>query len=206
MVFIQDFVDFEIEPHQDCAYDRIELYDGSSASASSLGRFCGPKAPEKVLTSKNEMFMVFKSDSSVQRKGFKAVYSTGIIPICTCTKYFQSIRIISVCGGTLLADRTIGFIYSHAAYGGFSYDNKMYCDWTILASDNMGVGLRFSNFELEDEYNCEYDYVEIYNGEDDEAVKIGRFCGNKVQWLHKKESLFLHYSINYRIFLTKSPP
>lgn len=88
---------------------------------------------------------------------------------------------VSVCGGTLLADRSMGFIYSHAAYGGFSYDNKMYCDWTILARDNLGVGLKFTNFELEDEYNCEYDYVELYDGEDDEAIKIGRFCGNKVQ-------------------------
>lgn len=72
------FTEFELEPHQECAYDHIVVYDGDSTEASTLGRFCGSKVPHPLLASLNKMFMIFKSDASVQRKGFKASHSTGI--------------------------------------------------------------------------------------------------------------------------------
>ncbi|CDW52674.1 bone morphogenetic protein [Trichuris trichiura] len=156
-----DFIEFEIEPHQDCAYDRIELYDGSSIDSPSLGKYCGPKAPEKITSSKNELYMFFHSDSSVQRKGFQAHYT-------------------SVCGGTLRAERSVGYVYSHAMYGGSNYENRVACEWTLLAEEGMSVEIQFTNFELEEEVHCEYDYVEVYDGESENAMRLGRFCGNKL--------------------------
>ncbi|KRY12598.1 Tolloid-like protein 1 [Trichinella patagoniensis] len=155
-----DFIEFEIEPHQDCAYDRIDVYDGSSVDAPSLGTYCGPRAPEKILSSKNELYLFFHSDSSVQRKGFQAHYT-------------------SVCGGTIRAERTVGYVYSHATYGGSNYENRVACEWTLLAEDGMSVEIQFTNFELEEEVHCEYDYVEIYDGDSENAMRLGRYCGNK---------------------------
>ncbi|PIO32797.1 hypothetical protein AB205_0035460, partial [Aquarana catesbeiana] len=73
------FNDFEIELHQECAYDHLELYDGPSSKFPILGRFCGSTKPEPVIASTNNMFLHFYSDASVQRKGFQAKYSTGIV-------------------------------------------------------------------------------------------------------------------------------
>ena len=75
------FSDFELEPHQECAYDHIVVYDGEGHESPMLGRFCGSKVPHPLLASANKMYMVFKSDASVQRKGFKATHSTGKWPI-----------------------------------------------------------------------------------------------------------------------------
>jgi len=72
-----NYDDFELESHPDCAYDYISVYDGSSTENASLGEFCGSKLPQALTSSSSRMFMVFKSDSSVQRKGFKAIHSTG---------------------------------------------------------------------------------------------------------------------------------
>lgn len=72
------FQEFEIEPHQECAYDHIELYDGDSSSSAILGRFCGSKIPHPLISSANQMYMVFQSDASVHRKGFKAEHGTGM--------------------------------------------------------------------------------------------------------------------------------
>lgn len=66
-----------MEPHQECAYDHIIIYDGDSPDSIILGRFCGNKEPHPILATGNQMFMVFKSDASVQRKGFLATHSTG---------------------------------------------------------------------------------------------------------------------------------
>lgn len=67
----------QISFRQECAYDHIEIYNGDSADSFTLGRFCGFKLPHPILASSNEMFMVFRSDVSVQRGGFAATHSTG---------------------------------------------------------------------------------------------------------------------------------
>ena len=74
---LQIFNEFELEPHQECAYDHIVIYDGDSPESHTLGRFCGSKAPHPIIATGNQMFLVFKSDASVQRKGFFASHTTG---------------------------------------------------------------------------------------------------------------------------------
>lgn len=67
-----------MEPHQECAYDHITFYDGPTPDSQTLGRFCGSKIPHPIVSSSNQLYLAFKSDASVQRKGFLATHSTGI--------------------------------------------------------------------------------------------------------------------------------
>lgn len=71
------FREFGLEPHQECTYDHIVVFDGDDTNARSLGVFCGSAVPEPITSSGNTMFMVFYSDASVQRKGFEAEYQSG---------------------------------------------------------------------------------------------------------------------------------
>jgi hypothetical protein len=66
-----------MEPHQECAYDHVVIYDGHTTDATTLGRFCGSKLPHPVVATDNKMLLVFKSDASVQRRGFLAKHLTG---------------------------------------------------------------------------------------------------------------------------------
>lgn len=79
----QTFSEFEVEQHQECAYDHLELYDGTDSSAPILGRFCGSKKPDPVVATGSSLFLRFYSDASVQRKGFQAVHSTGAGPMAS---------------------------------------------------------------------------------------------------------------------------
>lgn len=152
------FLNFEIEPHQECSYDHIEFYDGPNTESSSLGRFCGSKLPNMIIASSNQLYMTFKSDSSVQKRGFWATHAT-------------------VCGGMLQATTEKKHIYSHAKFGSANYDNKADCDWTIEAPEGYNVQLSFLTFDLEDEKNCEYDHVEIFDGPDSSGQSYGKYCG-----------------------------
>ncbi|XP_067013394.2 protein tolkin [Anabrus simplex] len=154
-----NFNEFEMEPHQECAYDHIVLYDGDSSDMHTLGRFCGSKLPHPILASGNQMLMVFKSDASVQRKGFSAVHSTA-------------------CGGHLHATQRVKHLYSHSKYGDHNYDNRADCDWAIEADPGKNVHLTFLTFEIEDEQECGYDSVEVFSGLDSSGPSYGRFCGN----------------------------
>ena len=44
------------------------------------------------------------------------------------------------------------------------YDENIQCRWTISAAENNFVEIRFTNFELEDDYLCTYDYVKVKFG------------------------------------------
>ncbi|XP_075790641.1 tolloid-like protein 2 isoform X4 [Pelodiscus sinensis] len=153
------FSEFEIEQHQECAYDHLEMYDGPNGKSPILGRFCGSKKPDPVVASANKMFLRFYSDASVQRKGFQAKHSTE-------------------CGGRLKADVRTKELYSHAQFGDNNYPGQAGCDWVIVAEDGYGVELTFQTFELEEEADCGYDYMEIYDGYDSTAPRLGRFCGS----------------------------
>lgn len=153
---------FEIEPHQECAYDHIALFDGSSSDSHSLGRFCGSKLPHPISSTTNAMYMLFSSDSSVHRKGFYATHST-------------------VCGGHLIANNKPKQIYSHSRFGEDDYDKNTYCEWVIETTRGRNIQLTFTAFEIEEEKTCTYDYVEVYSGVDDSSGRLhGRYCGNTV--------------------------
>lgn len=40
--------------------------------------------------------------------------------------------------------------------------------------------MTFLTFELEDEHDCGYDYVEVFSGYSDSGPLYGKFCGNTI--------------------------
>lgn len=121
----------------------------------------------EFVSSSNEMLMVFKSDNSVSRSGFMANYESGdrahFSAICVDVALLTPLPLIFiVCGGRLVAVETPGNIYSHAKYGGDDYGSKMNCEWVIETNiDGMVIRLEFTQFDLEQQQNCDYDYVTI---------------------------------------------
>ncbi|KMQ95009.1 tolloid-like protein 2-like protein [Lasius niger] len=167
---------FEMESHQECAYDHIAIYDGDSPESLTLGRFCGTKEPHPILATGNQMYMVFKSDASVQRKGFLATHSTA-------------------CGGHLMATDRVKHLYSHAKYGYHHYDHRTDCDWIIEAPLGKNVHLSFLSFQLEYETECGYDFVEVFSGLDASSPPYGRFCGNSntTDFISMNEALLVRF-------------
>ncbi|KAJ0033549.1 hypothetical protein NQD34_000656 [Periophthalmus magnuspinnatus] len=153
------FSEFEIEQHQECAYDHLEAFDGDSDTATILGRLCGSKTPEPLVSTGNKMYLRFISDASVQRKGFQATHSTE-------------------CGGRLRADVRQKNLYSHSQFGDNNYPGHTDCEWLLTTEQGYGIELTFITFEVEEEADCGYDYIELYNGLDNNAHRLGRFCGS----------------------------
>lgn len=67
----------QIERHDSCAYDYLEVRDGNSESSPLLGRFCGYDKPDDIKTSSNHLWMKFVSDGSVNKAGFAANFFKG---------------------------------------------------------------------------------------------------------------------------------
>ncbi|KAG5835270.1 hypothetical protein ANANG_G00271770 [Anguilla anguilla] len=153
------FSQIDMEPHLECAYDHIEVYDGRDGKAPSLGRFCGTKKPTPLISSGNKMFLRFFSDNSLQMNGFEASFSAE-------------------CGGGLKAEVKAKDLYSHAQFGDNNYPGASDCQWVITAEKGYGVELIFQTFEIEEEADCGYDYMELFDGPDTKAPRLGRYCGS----------------------------
>lgn len=82
------FDQFDLESHQQCAYDHIALFDGQSADDPLLYRFCGSRRPLTIISSFNMLYMLFKSDATNERRGFNGTHTTGFL-------LFQSLSITS---------------------------------------------------------------------------------------------------------------
>ncbi|XP_078077349.1 inactive serine protease PAMR1 isoform X3 [Mustelus asterias] len=59
------------------------------------------------------------------------------------------------------------------------YPSNSHCEWTVSVNPSFGIELRFSMLSLEFDYMCQYDYVEVRDGDNIDSRVIGKFCGNE---------------------------
>lgn len=112
----------------------------------------------------------------------KLVGSSGLMSRLRVPRERASLCSLSVaeCGGRLKAEVQTKELYSHAQFGDNNYPSQARCDWVIVAEDGYGVELIFRTFEVEEEADCGYDFMEAYDGYDSSAPRLGRFCGSGV--------------------------
>merc|ERR1719419_707808 len=67
------FTYLNIEPHANCDYDKLTIYDSATASGTKLATLCGSTLPTSpIVSTGNAMTLVFTSDGSVVFTGYKA--------------------------------------------------------------------------------------------------------------------------------------
>uniref|UniRef100_A0A3Q1IYA9 Uncharacterized protein n=1 Tax=Anabas testudineus TaxID=64144 RepID=A0A3Q1IYA9_ANATE len=150
--------DFYIEPSTSCAYDYLELRDGSTSNANLISRLCGNTRPSTQHSTGSSMMLRFRTDTSVTHKGFKAKYS------------------IAICGGTYVGQS--GSIQS-PGFPASNYPDNSNCEWYLEAPTGHYLTLSYESFNLQNTAGCTADYVEIreYNAS---GRLLGRHCGNSL--------------------------
>lgn len=135
----------------------FKIFEGGASNdedGSLIGRFCGENMPPKIKSQKNKLRIVFSTDWSTSLDGFELKYQM-------------------VCGGHYQADS--GTIMSPGYPR--EYDGDQTCVYDIEAPIGKAISLVFSDFEMESHGACEFDYLEIYDGHDENSTVIGRYCG-----------------------------
>ncbi|KAL1517012.1 hypothetical protein ABEB36_000833 [Hypothenemus hampei] len=177
------FMNFNLESHPECYFDYVQIFDGDSSKSHEKGRFCGAKVPDPIDSTDNQLYVTFKSDLNVHKKGFFAGFYT-------------------ICGGILQATQDKRELYSHTLYGNGSYPKLRSCDWFIIGNDGFRVKLTFKDFDLEQNDECLYDFVEVFDGLDmHDARSLGRFCGNKTsnELISTEEGMIVKFRSDDRI-------
>ncbi|NXA48350.1 CDCP2 protein, partial [Nothocercus julius] len=156
------FADFQVESDEECSFDYVALFDGATAAAARLGRYCGSNSPPRTVSSGHELLVVFKSDFNIGGRGFKAYfYSAG-----ECQEVYTAIR------GN----------FSSPQYPNF-YPNNLQCQWTIQLPPGYRVKVFFLDLELEGRSSltggCDYDRMAAFDGGAEGAPLLGERCGRE---------------------------
>ena len=73
------FEAFNIETHNSCAYDYIEVRDGDSANSNLIGpKLCGTTLPEPIESSGSSLTLIFHTDHNTVRTGFRIITEEGM--------------------------------------------------------------------------------------------------------------------------------
>ncbi|KAK3892747.1 hypothetical protein Pcinc_003437 [Petrolisthes cinctipes] len=153
------FPTLQMEHHDNCSYDFLEVRDGLTETSHSLGKFCSTTTPAPLTTSGSEALLHFHSDYSSTDTGFLISYSAE--------------PGIPGCGGLLTGER-----------GEFSaptfsdrYQHNLHCPWVIRVHPQERVNLNFTEFHLEQSRTCYWDYVEVRDGGEADSPLITKACG-----------------------------
>ncbi|KAJ7371369.1 hypothetical protein OS493_025831 [Desmophyllum pertusum] len=102
------------------------------------------------------------------------------------------------CGGDLTADS--GVIKS-PRYP-VSYPDEVNCEWKIVVDNGSRITLTFVDFEVEPSHNCEYDSLEVYNGQTQESAnQVAKLCGNQLPdpIVSRGPQLFLRFHSDFSV-------
>uniref|UniRef100_A0A8C3WZV4 Metalloendopeptidase n=1 Tax=Catagonus wagneri TaxID=51154 RepID=A0A8C3WZV4_9CETA len=188
------FQSFEIERHDSCAYDYLEVRDGHSESSNLIGRYCGYEKPDDIKSTSSRLWLKFVSDGSINKAGFAVNFfkgasfsdppphpsrgraagtfyrcdpGQGVLP----RPHF----LVSACGGFLT--KLNGSITSPGWPK--EYPPNKNCIWQLVAPTQYRISLQFDFFETEGNDVCKYDFVEVRSGLTADSKLHGKFCGSE---------------------------
>ncbi|XP_063159632.1 cubilin [Candoia aspera] len=177
-IVILNFTDFRIHNVTTCNSDYVEIRDGNNANSPSLGKYCGAAIPPMVHSRHNSLYIKFRTSSSTNL-GFVAEY-----------KPFDT-----ACGRILTEPDGI---FASPGYPNI-YPHGVRCLWTIIVQPGYLIRLTFTYFSLEFGYNCQRDYLDIYDNST--MTKIGRYCGRSIppSITSSGNIVTLHFVTNHNI-------
>ncbi|XP_028042901.1 cubilin homolog [Bombyx mandarina] len=136
--------------------DYLELRNGVTENSPIIDQLCGNFEKRIILSMANALYIRFHSDFYLSGKGFKLEWDGTVIG----------------CGGTVTSSK--GSIASPNYPN--NYHDFQECFYKIVASPGSRIHISFVELDLERTHECEDDYIEIYDGLDSSANKLGRFC------------------------------
>jgi phosphotriesterase-related protein len=150
------FTEFNTES----ANDFLTIYDGPTTSSPILGQYSGSTLPPVLESTFGSILLVFNTNGSVTKSGWKANYYGKIN-----TDYSGPCvnEVFSAESGTI-ADNS----------GSSDYSDYLSCQKLIEVPGSKAITLQFTSFETEDGF----DFVKVYDGSSISSPLLGAFSGN----------------------------
>ncbi|RMC04939.1 hypothetical protein DUI87_18115 [Hirundo rustica rustica] len=151
-----NFTHIELESQSGCSANYIEVRDGDSEMSPLIKKICNNTLMSPITSTSNGLWIKFKSDASVQRTSFRAIYQVA-------------------CGGSLSGAGTI-----HSPYYPRMSPHPKTCEWIISQPDTKVVILNFTDFDIRNTTTCDSDFIEVRDGNNVDSPVLAKYCGTDV--------------------------
>jgi predicted outer membrane repeat protein len=151
------FTSFAIEWSGGCHQDSLSIFDGpSSQSPAIFNRKCtSPPPGTSFVSSSNQVYLMFVSDSAVTLGGYSLTYECQVTPT-----------------HTMVADT----LYDRGGREGQYSNNDIFNQIIRCPDTSHRVYFRFSVFDMEESEGCTKDVVTVYDGESLPKPQMVRNC------------------------------
>ncbi|XP_070540443.1 cubilin-like [Ptychodera flava] len=161
--------------YYDDGSDMIIIRDGFSDDSPIIARYCGSYAPD-IISKGSQLTISFKTTNAnddVMSKGFQAFYFALDASFCDFTIFIGMPPALY----NSWDKHDTGNVSSVAFPA--AYQSERQCTWTINSRSN-SILLTFPEFDIAESEECREDYIEVFDGDNDEAgtPSFGRYCGS----------------------------
>ncbi|XP_019639146.1 PREDICTED: uncharacterized protein LOC109481108 [Branchiostoma belcheri] len=139
-------------------YDWLDVYMGDIDDATLLGSYTGQNIPEEVIVTYEIAQLVFSTDESNTDDGFKIHFEAFDLMDSQCPDPGVPDN-----GYRTGDDFAVGSVVSFGCNDGYVLfgQERLTCIWILVADPGKVVVTNFSQFDIEFESRCRYDYLRI---------------------------------------------
>ncbi|XP_067125690.1 neuropilin and tolloid-like protein 2 isoform X1 [Centruroides vittatus] len=165
---------FHLEDSENCEYDYLEIREGPHGYSTVKGKYCGNTFPKEITSKGQYLWLEFRSDDSIEYKGFKVYYefyeAKGDGPDKqNCYSLFGGIQ------GTINYSSIDGNLIKYSN----EHKQPLDCVWEIRVTPGYHIAIKFHHFSLPEPNHCDINMFEIYNESLSSSGMQGKFCGTK---------------------------
>ncbi|KAM4705286.1 LOW QUALITY PROTEIN: cubilin [Rhinophrynus dorsalis] len=150
------FESLDLQRSTNCSSDYVEIRENNATGI--LGLFCNSTIRSDVVTPDSFAYVKFVSDESGNAKGFRLRYDASI----------------EECGGDYAG--STGTLRS-PNYPNL-YPHNRVCEWRITVPVGRRVTLTINDLRLQDQQDCDSDYIAVYNGFQNQSPILNKLCGS----------------------------
>ena len=139
-----------------CSEAGVEVREGLSMTSPLLASFCGATPPDPVFSTSNQLLLYVKAPRSHY---YSMMYTSSLTPGC---------------GGNITA---FNGTFTSPWFPN-KYNSDTPCLWSLSSLGHHSMTLTFSRFDLTPTPECSSNYLEIFEGlQDDVSRRFARYCG-----------------------------
>jgi cubilin len=139
-----------------CSEAGMQVHEGSFLTSPLLASFCGSVPPNPVFSTSNQVLIYVKAPRTHY---YSILYTSSLT---------------AGCGGNITA-----FNASFTSpWFPNKYNSETPCLWSLQSQGHHSMTLSFSHFDLTPTEGCSSNYLEIYEGlQEDVSKRFARYCG-----------------------------
>ncbi|KAM7244069.1 hypothetical protein CapIbe_004677 [Capra ibex] len=183
-----DIINFQKQPKPLACQGHLWVYEGFGSGKKLIGNLCEGDSPS-LKSHGPLMMLIFTYNTSLATEEFSLRYS---FHMSGSMRGNIKVNGKEHKGGCPILDliAVSSFEITSPNYPNI-YPNMLNCTWTFYSMSGNKMKALIKDFIMEESWNCEWDYFNIYDGPDQQSRLLAHLCGSKKEFVWISSGAYL---------------